>query len=143
MDRRTSKLLIIYSAIFFSLIILAGCAKEGDDLTASVVGHYLRGVGTNALLVNVTKVNNKTVAITFETTNSASTHGNSTMNSTTELTLSSSTGLDLTKNERYEYAGTGTLNGENLTLTRHEKVFSNSTGTLITEYDTTYVVKRR
>lgn len=143
MNRKTSKLFVIYSAIFFCLVIIAGCAKEGDDLTVSVVGRYLRGTGPNALQVGVNKVNNKTVSVTLETSTTASTHGSCTMNSTTELTLSGATGLDLTKNERYEYAGTGILNGDSLILTRHEKVFSNSTGTLVTEYDTTYVVKRR
>lgn len=143
MKSRTIRFPFITVAVIFCLTIIAGCAKEGDDLTTNIVGNYLRGTGPNALIVTVLKVKNDAVAINFETTKKASTHGNCTMNSTTDLTLNLATERDLTKDERYEYTGTGTLNGTDLVIARHEKVFSNSTGTLITEYDTTYVVRKR
>lgn len=143
MKSRIMRAPITYIAIVFSLTIIAGCAKEGDDLTTNIVGKYLRGSGPNALIVTVLKVKNDAVAVNFESSKTASTHGNCTMNSTTALTLNLATDRDLTKNERYEYTGTGTLNGTDLVIARHEKVFTNSTGTLITEYDTTYVLRKR
>lgn len=143
MKSRTMRFPIITVAVIFCLTIIAGCAKEGDDLTVSVVGNYVRGSGPTALIVTVLKVKNDAVAINFETTKTASTHGNCTMNSTTDLTLNLATELDLLKDERYEYTGTGALNGTDLVIARHEKVFTNSTGTLVTEYDTTYVLKKR
>jgi hypothetical protein len=143
MKSRITRFPFICVAVVFCLTIIAGCAKEGDDLTLSVVGNYVRGSGPNALIVTITKVKNDVVAVNFETTKTASTHGNCTMNSTTDLTLNLATERNLLKDERYEYTGTGTLNGTDLVIARHEKVFSNSTGTLITEYDTTYVVRKR
>ncbi len=143
MNYRMIRTSITCVAIVFGLTFIAGCAKEGDDLTTNIVGNYLRGSGPNALIVTITKVKNDIVAVNFETTKTASTHGNCTMNSTTDLTLNLATDRDLAKDERYEYTGTGTLSGTDLVIVRHEKVFSNSTGTLITEYDTTYALKKR
>lgn len=132
-----------YVVLFFCLGAIAGCAKEGDELTTAVVGNYLRGAGPTALQVAVKKVNNNTIAISLLSKDFSSNHGSCTMNSTTSITLSEATGIDNTKDERYVSTGTATLDGQYLTISRHEIIYTKSTDVLKTEFDTTYVVKRR
>ena len=133
-----------YVVLFFCLNAFAGCAKkEGENLTTAVIGKYLRGNGPTALEVDVNKVNNNTVMISLVSKDFSSVHVSSTMNSATSITLNEATSIDNNKNERYIYTGTATLDGVNLSISRHEKVFTKTTDVLKTEFDTTYVVRRR
>lgn len=133
-----------YAVLFFCFSAIIGCAKkEGEDLTTAVIGRYLRGNGPTALEVDVNKVNNNTVVITLASKDFSSVHVASTMNSTTSITLNEATSIDNNKNERYIYTGTATLNGVYLSISRHEKVFTKTTDVLKTEFDTTYVLRRR
>ncbi|HLP52633.1 MAG TPA: hypothetical protein VK154_17215 [Chitinophagales bacterium] len=132
-----------YVVLFFCLAAIAGCAKEGEDLTTAVVGRYLRGAGPTALQVTVNKVNNNTVVISLLSQDFTSNHGSCTMNSATSITLNEATGINNPKDERYVSTGTATLDGDYLSIMRHEKIITKSTGELKSEFDTTYVVKRR
>jgi hypothetical protein len=142
MKSRIPYLTFATAAILFCLATIAGCKKEGEDLTTNAVGRYLRGAGPAAIEITVARVNNNTVSVNVLSPSLAITHGISTMTSATTITLNDATGIDNTKNERYEATGTGTLNGDSLLISRHEKVFDRTTDVLKAEYDTVYVTKR-
>jgi hypothetical protein len=135
--------LTLTCVIVFCLATIAGCKKEGEDLTTNIVGRYTYSAGPGALEIKVTKVNNNTVAVFLDNGFSSSAHGSCSMSSSTAITLSDASGIDNSKNERMDATGTGELKGDTIKISRHEKIYNNVTDVLKFERDTIYWAKRR
>jgi len=134
MKIKTTLLLVLIA------LSLTQCKKEdssNDDLTSDIVGKYTNGSGSGYREIIVTKVDNNTISIYIEDSyQSGQTHAATKMNSKTSFTLNkvNETGSGAS----YEYTGSGTYSANNIVITRNEKIFDTSNGSLFSEDDVTY-----